>query len=139
MLALLLSATALASAAPAAQDFPAGVESSWLEIGSDAERRAFIDPRPAGRDGARVRVRGRFIFSNPAKSGAHRLDYENEIDCERNSWRIVTMAAYAPNGRVVSEGRFPAGEGFEAIPPGSQAEAFAARFCGDGGGAGIDT
>jgi hypothetical protein len=128
MLALFASAL-IAAQAPAAQDRPAGVDPSWIEVGSNGERRGFIDPQAVGREGSRVRVRGRIILTRPDQHGTQILDYQNELDCAARSWRIVSFVASGANGNVTERHTAEANAPFEKIRPGSNGAELESRFC----------
>ena len=118
-----------AAAAQAAVPAPAADPDRWVEIGSNAERRAFVDRQGIRRDGDLLRVPGRIEFSSEDASGARFLVYVNEIDCPRRQWRILSYSTQAANGRIISSETTPADEPMEPIRAGANGEAIHEMFC----------
>ena len=121
---------AAAAQQPAPAPAPAtGIVPGWVEIGSTAQQRAFVDPEAVSREGSRVRMRGRLILAKPDETGMRTLDFQQELDCAARTWRVVSLEAKGEDGRELVRHVAPADEPFQPIRAGSNAVEFERRYC----------
>jgi hypothetical protein len=126
-MSIFLVAAALQAAVPHTAA-PPGAAENWVEVGSNEQRRAWIDTGGLRRDGDLVRVSGRIRFAEVDEAGAQRLTYENEIDCAARTWRVLSFTATAPDGSVVTRAA-DLGEQLEPIRPGTNAAEIYTLVC----------
>jgi hypothetical protein len=123
---LVFAAAAAQQTAPVPRTGPVP---GWVEHGSTADHRAYIDPEAVSRDGDRVRMRGRLILAKPDETGMRILDFEQELDCAGRRWRLRVMEAKDGDGRTLRRTVLPDEEPFQPIRDGTNAVDFERRYC----------
>ena len=129
--ALLALAPAAATAQGGGRAVVPGANPDWVEVNRTENGIGYVDRRSISRDSGMVRYMGRIHYASPQSDGASEILHRGEIDCARNTFRILGFDSLAADGRVVESftndrGQLPA----EAINAGSPNERLHQEHCG---------
>jgi hypothetical protein len=82
----------------------------WSELQQIGDKSISFDRASIERGKGKFRYTGRTLFPRPDENGVIELQHLGEIRCAAKSFRIISLTAYAADGRVVASYTVPDSE-----------------------------
>ena len=101
----------------------------WSELQQDGDKRISFDRASIERGKGKFRYTGRTLFPRPDENGVIELQHVGEIRCGPRDFRIISLKAYAPDGRVFTSYTPPESEKPEPIGADTPNEKLHSEFC----------